>query len=141
MSYVPLNLIILHKGDETLQNLLTSIMATLALLTLAVYDFLSICRIFGKEKWTKRIYEYFFTNPEFNEIIVFYMIRPLILITSLTCFLFSGKVLTRIPGFYILIMSAPTLAVICNIKNIYLMFRKHNPGINDDNESDDHTKN
>lgn len=124
-----------------MQNILTSTMATLALLTLVVYDFLSICRILGKEKWANRIYCYFFSKPEFNEIIVFYVIRPLILITSLICFLSSGEILARIPGFYILLMSAPSLAVICNLKNIYLLFKKNNPGINDDSQDDDQHKN
>jgi len=95
-----------------MQHFISSIMATISLVTLALYDFLCICKIIKKEQFIEKIWKHFVSDKWYNEAIVFLAIRPMLLFTSSITFIFSGEILIRIPIFIILLVATPLLTII-----------------------------
>ena len=102
-----------------MQNLLKAIVATIAILSLVTYDFLSLCRIIGKEKWVEKIYNSLIPTPKYNEDFVFRFIRPLLLTISMMTYLLVPSELSRIPMFYILLAPTTLLACGANLKGMF----------------------
>lgn len=98
------------KGGLLLPTLIKAIVATICILLLATYDFLCLCRIIGKEKWVEKIYRMYISTPEYNEEIVFRLIRPMILTCSLMTYLIVSTELSRVAWFGILLSPTPLLA-------------------------------
>ena len=100
-----------------MQQLITAIIATASLITLIIYDFLSLCRIIRKEKWAEKAWKYVLPNRAYNETILFVGIRPFLLTISLMTFMLSGGVLAQMTWFNILHMFTPLFAVGATISN------------------------
>lgn len=100
-----------------MQQLATAIIATVSLLTLVIYDFLCICRIVKKEKWAERVWRYVLPKKRYNEMLLFFGIRPIFLTTSMITFMLSGGVLSQIIWFRVILLATPLLAVGTSIAN------------------------
>ncbi|MBO5478764.1 MAG: hypothetical protein J6A04_03500 [Clostridia bacterium] len=94
-----------------------SFIATICFFTLVVYDFLGVCRIFGREKIVEEIWKRILPNKKYDEKIVFVLIRPIFLNISFLCFLLTYNIVNRMLVFRILLALAPILSVITGIKN------------------------
>lgn len=99
-------------------NFITALCATLCIMTLAIYDFLCICRILEKEHWGEKLFKSLFPNIEYNETLLYVMIRPTILTLSLLMYLGSFRVITQFPFFQLLLTPTPILAMLCTFKGI-----------------------
>ena len=73
-----------------------SLIATICILSILIYDFMCLCRIIGKEKWVEKIYNSLVTKLEYNEDIVFRLIRPLFLTTSFMMFLLTFYIFLKL---------------------------------------------
>ena len=100
-----------------MQQFITSIIATICLLTLVIYDLLNLLRIIKKERWAKKIWEYTFPSIKYDEKILFLLIRPVFLTVSLMTYVLSGGVLSQIFVFNILLMLTPLLSLAVVIVN------------------------
>lgn len=98
-------------------QLIISIMATISLLSLAIYDFLCICRIIEKEKWAEKIWNCVLPKIKYDEKFLFLFIRPIFLNVSFMTFMLSGGLLSKLFIGKILLVLAPTLALVTLIKN------------------------
>lgn len=94
-----------------MKTLTTSIIATICLVSMAMYEFLCVCMIIRKEKLAEKIWKYIFPNKRYNENLVFRSIRPMCLQISFMCFILSGGVLTRFLFFKIIMLLAVPLAL------------------------------
>ena len=95
-----------------------SLIATICILSILIYDFMCLCRIIGKEKWVEKIYNSLVTKLEYNEDIVFRLIRPLFLTTSFMMFLLIPEELTRIPYFNIILAPTTLFAAGASLKGM-----------------------
>lgn len=89
---------------------ITSIIATISLLSLAIYDFLCICRIIGKEKLVERIWNRILPQKPYDEKRVFLFIRPMFLHAWFILYVLSGGVLGRILWYNLFCLTAPLLS-------------------------------
>lgn len=85
-----------------MRTFIISIIATICLVSMVIYQFLCLCLIIKKEKFVEKIWKHVFPNKHYDENVVFMCIRPMCLQISLMCFLFSGGVLTRLALFNLL---------------------------------------
>lgn len=97
--------------------LIVSIFSTVSMITLAIYDFLCVCRIIGKEELAERIWKYILPNKPYDEKVLFVIIRPMLLNISLAMFMLSGGLASGLFLFKIILYSAPALALGVIIKN------------------------
>lgn len=94
-----------------------SIIATISLVSLVIYDFLCICRIIKKEEVVEKIWKQIIKNKEYEEKLVFIFIRPIFLQISFITYILSIGVLDKMGVFRFLIVSAPILAILTVIAN------------------------
>ena len=112
-------------------TIIKAIVATFCILLLVTYDFISLCRIIGKEKWVEKIYRSYISTPEYNEDFVFRFIRPLFLTGSMLMYLIIPAELSRIPGFNIIFAPTMFFAFGASFKGILW-----NPPKKDDDDED-----
>lgn len=101
-----------------LTNLLKAICGTISILSLVLYDVITLCRILDKEEYVKKGYAKLM-KKEYNEEIFFALIRPCILQLSFMTFLISMEAFDGVILIihYILLIAAPILAFLNLIKN------------------------
>lgn len=98
------------KGDIIMQQLIISIIATISVLCLAVYEFLCVCRIIKKEVIVEKVWSYFFKDKPYNEKQIFLFIRPMILQAWFLAYVLSGGVASKILLYKIMQIAAIPLA-------------------------------
>ena len=97
---------------------ITSIIATISLLSLAIYDFLCICRIIGKETLVEKLWNRILPQKSYDEKKIFLFIRPMFLHVWFITFVLSGGVLGRIPWYNLFCLTAPVLSAGVVLRNI-----------------------
>lgn len=100
------------------KNLFMSVMATISVLTLVLYEFLCICRLIGKEEIVEKIWKCFLPKKEYNAIKVFVFIRIKILSISMLTFLLSGCIPAKLTVVQILLFTLPILSLLTSSKNM-----------------------
>ena len=95
-----------------------SFVATICFVTIAMYDFLGICRVLSKEKIVEKLWIKIFPNKKYNETIVFTVVRPILLYISMFSFIIVGNVVKFGVIATFLIRVSPFLALGCLLKNI-----------------------
>ena len=99
-------------------KLITSIIATISLLSLATYDFLNILRIARKEQLVEKIWTRLAPNKQYDEKRVFLCIKPMLLHTWFLTFVLSGGVLGQFPAYNLFCLSAPLLSAVATMRTI-----------------------
>ena len=94
-----------------MQNIIISVIGTISLVTIAIYDFLCICLIIKKEKLAEFVWKNIFPNRTYNETKLFRLFRPLALQVSMVCFILSGGVLVNLPLFSLLVTASMPLTI------------------------------
>ena len=105
------------RGENKMQQLITAIIATVSLITLILYDLLSLLRIIRKEKWTEKAWRYMLPDKKYDENMLFVGIRPMLLTFSFMTFMLSSGVLSQITWFNILHVFTPLFALGALISN------------------------
>ena len=72
-------------------KVLLSLLLTIWLVTLVIYEFLGICRILGKEEIVEKLWKKLFPNKKYNETIILIIVRPLFLFISAFCYNVAGS--------------------------------------------------
>lgn len=102
-----------------MQNLFLSIIATLSLTSIIIYDFLCLCRILKKEVWVEKICMQYFPNFQYDETKVFLHMKSYFLWISYLTFILSEGLLWNILPFKILLACTWLFPFGCILRKSY----------------------
>ena len=97
---------------------ITSVLATISLVFLVIYDFICLCYITGKQKVVETIWKYIFPKKQINETFLFNSLRFLCMQVWFLCYLLSDGVLNRIPVYNTFVFLGLFLSCASLIKTI-----------------------